>query len=585
VEGRIVAGIPVTLACRRHLRDLEDGVTRGLAWHPERAQHALDFFRDFLVLPDGPQAGEPFVLSSWALFTVGSLHGWFNPDGYRRFRQAFVLTGKGSGKTPVGAGLCVYAMVADAMTGAQCFVAATSRDQAGIPFTDCKRILGPELKARLEILEHNIAMPATGAFIRPISSEARTLDGKRVYFALMDELHEHRDREVVNKMRAGTKGNRESLLFAITNAGENRESICWDFHEKSLKVLNGTLEDDEWFAYVCQLDPCAKCRKAGHIARQDGCPDCDDWRDEQIWVKTNPLVGVTIPESYLRAEVKNAVDIPSSESMVRRLNFCEWLTGASRWFTADQWAACGMPVDQEALKGRPSVLGIDLANTRDLAAAVLICPTPDFFAEITTDLDGNVTIGEVAGGLDVLCWVWCPEATVLEQSKRGVPYDAWVRSGALIATSGDAIDHRAIRRHIVALRSAGYWIQEIAYDPAFSVQFAQDLQDQDAFVVVPIAQDYRMMTEPCSILETLVVTRRLRHGNTPVLRYAAANVILERDGGGRMRPSKKKSDPNGKIDPISALVTGLKRLHVLRMSQQRAEPIMGPPRATAGMPW
>lgn len=44
VEGRIVAGQLVRLACRRHLDDLAAAVARGLVWDAAAARHALDFF-------------------------------------------------------------------------------------------------------------------------------------------------------------------------------------------------------------------------------------------------------------------------------------------------------------------------------------------------------------------------------------------------------------------------------------------------------------------------------------------------------------------------------------------------------------
>ena len=584
VSGKIIAGRMVRLACQRHLDDLEHGHERGLTWDPKAAQHVIDFFEQFLVLPDGPKAGEPFTLQGWAVFAVGSLHGWWDRDGFRRFKEAYIETGKGSAKTPVGAGLCAYAIVADAISGAQAYVAASTREHAKTPFRDCERVLGPDLKDRMEVLRDNIRYPATDAFIRPVSSEAGNLEGGRVHFAFMDEVGLHKNGDVIMSMRRGTKGNRNALLFMITNSGDDRESICWEYHEKSRKLLDGELEDDELFAYVCQLDPCEACRSAGHEEPQVGCPRCDDWRDEKCWPKTNPLLGVTIPYSYLRKEVKGALEIPSTESSVRRYNFCAWLSSDLKWFTADQWGACS--VEPASLIGRPAILGIDLANTQDLAAAVLIAPTRDFFAEVKADEEGRVVIGDVAGAVDVLCWTWCPEARVREQTKRGIKYDVWVRSGHLIATEGNTIHKHAIRRFIAGLRDQGYWIHEIAYDPAFAADFAQDLQDQHGFTMVPIAQDFRTMTEPCMMLETLVHQRRLRHGNSPVLRFAAGNVIVEKDGGGRMRPSKKKSDPHGKIDPISALVTGLKRLHTLQgLTHTKHEAIIGPQRTTAGMPW
>ena len=39
VDGKMVTGRLVRLACERHLRDLERGEDRGLYWDPEAAQH------------------------------------------------------------------------------------------------------------------------------------------------------------------------------------------------------------------------------------------------------------------------------------------------------------------------------------------------------------------------------------------------------------------------------------------------------------------------------------------------------------------------------------------------------------------
>src|SRR5205823_10146998 len=119
------------------------------------------------------------------------------------------------------------------------------------------------LKSRLEIGEHNIAYPARGGFMRPVSSERRGLDGPRPHIAIVDEIHEHRTDDVVTKLRAGFKRRRQPLLIEITNSGYDRASVCWRHHEYSVKVLEGLIEDDSWFAYVCQLDTCEACRTEG----------------------------------------------------------------------------------------------------------------------------------------------------------------------------------------------------------------------------------------------------------------------------------------------------------------------------------
>ena len=117
VEGKILAGRLVRLACQRHLRDLQEGATRGLTFDKAAASRVFEFFEE-LRLPDllevgqvaqadGAQscmAGKPFRLEPSQAFIVGSLFGWKTRDGTRRFRTAYIEQGKGNGKSPLAAG-------------------------------------------------------------------------------------------------------------------------------------------------------------------------------------------------------------------------------------------------------------------------------------------------------------------------------------------------------------------------------------------------------------------------------------------------------------------------------------------------
>lgn len=533
VEGRVVAGRLVRLACQRHLDDLEHGHARGLTWSPAHAQHKIDFFAEFLVLPDGESAGAPFVLAPPWEFIVGSLHGWFNREGYRRFRNAYIETGKGSAKTPVGAGLCISEAV-DGAIGAQCYVAAASRDQAHIPFTDCKRILGPDLRARLEVLTHNIAMPSTGAFIRPISSEAKNLDGKRVSIALLDELHEHRGHEVLNKMRAGTKNNRNSLILGITNSGFDRLSVCWEHHEKSRKVVEGILEDDEWFGYVCGLEPCEPCRLEGYQMPNEKCPDCDDWRDEKTWPKANPLIGLTIPYSYLRTEVKNALDIPSSQDMVKRLNFCIWTSSHLAWIPADRWRLCDTKIQDDDLIGLPCYGGVDLGQSNDFTALALVFLLPD---------------GRVA----VRMRYWIPESTIREYPNR--PYDVWQRAGLLVITPGDTTDYDLVEREIAEYCDK-YGVSELGYDKQFAEHMRQHWEGR-GITCLEMPQGFALNAGIVQISDW-ARTKMLCHGGDPVLAWMVSNVVLHRGAmRGDVRLDKEKS--SDKIDGVAALAMATAR--------------------------
>ena len=264
VDGVRTAGPHVRGQCARHLRDLTEGAKRGLVWSVEESNKALRFYSNVLKLNGGDFEGKPFELLPWQKFVVGSLFGWQGADGYRRFRVAYVETAKGSGKSPLAAGIGMKGLVADNEPRAEIYSAATKKDQAMILFRDAVAMVdqSPELSKRLQKSGTgercwNLAYMAQGAFFRPISSDDGQ-SGPRPHIGLIDELHEHKTNTVVEMMRAGTKSRRQALIFMITNAGHNRMGPCWGYHEYGAKVAAGEVEDDAFFPFVCSLDEARK---------------------------------------------------------------------------------------------------------------------------------------------------------------------------------------------------------------------------------------------------------------------------------------------------------------------------------------
>lgn len=521
VAGDIVAGPWVRLACERHLRDLDHGVERGLRFDEQLAARAIAFI-ECLTLADGEHVGQPFRLQPWQAFVVGSLFGWLGADGYRRFRTAYVEIGKGNGKTPLGAAIALYCSIADGEAGAECYCAAVSREQAGIAFRDVKRFAeaSPALAARLKIDTNNVAYHATGSYIRPVSSEGRGLDGKRVHLALVDELHEHPSSLVVDKMRAGTKGRRQALIVEITNSGYDRHSVCWDHHEFSIKVVQGVLDNDSWFGFVCALD------------------EGDDWlSDPTCWIKTNPNLGVSITQKYLEEQVAEARDMPSKRNIVARLLFCVWTEQSSIWLPIEIWDRGAEPVDLAMLSGRDCFGALDLASTGDIAAFVLTFPPAEY--------------GE---RWHVLPRFFCPEEGIRLRAKRdGVPYQQWVDEGYLIATAGNVIDYAFIR-DAVQRDAERFHIVRIAFDRWNATHLVQELQS-DGFDMVAFGQNVAAMAAPVREIEKLARGGELVHGGHPVLRWMVSNIAPYTDPSGNTKFDKGRS--GDKIDGAVALAMGV----------------------------
>ena len=356
-EGVIPANRLLRLACERHLGDLARGAGRGLRFDLAAARHAIDFF-GFLRHSKGEWAGEPFTLAPWQAFLVGSLFGWKRDDGLRRFRTAYCAVPRKNGKSTTSAGIGLYLLVADGEQGAEVYSAATTRDQARIVFDEAKRMVAtsPALRRRVELLINNLHVAASASRFMPLSSDSSTMDGLNVHGAIIDELHAHKTRGVVDVLDTATGARRQPLLFEITTAGYDRHSICFEHHDYSIKVLDGVLQDDSWFAYIAAAD------------------EDDDWTDAKVWRKANPNFGISVKEDDLARKAEKAIALPGAQNAFRRLHLNQWTEQAERWIDMAAWDACDAPVDLERLRGRPCFGGLDLSTTTDVTALAWVFP-------------------------------------------------------------------------------------------------------------------------------------------------------------------------------------------------------------------
>ena len=525
VDGKIIACKNVILACRRHLADLEHGVKRGLYFDINAANKIINFF-SYLSLSEGEFAGKQFKLEPFQSFIIGNLFGWKGADNLRRFRKAYVEIAKGNGKSPLAAGVGLYGLLASGEEAAEIYAAAVTRDQANILFTDAKRMIeaSAKLSKRVLVNVRNLAVLDTNSYFRPISSEARSLDGKRVFMALIDEIHEHPNALVVDKMQAGTKGRREPLIFEITNAGYDRESVCWHHHEYSEQILKGTVENDEWFAYMTGLD------------------ESDDWKDEKIWIKANPNLDVSVTRRYLREQVREAIGMPSKENIVKRLNFCQWTQQNNRWINTDVWNENNTgEISESNLVGRRCYGGLDLSSVSDISAWVMAFPDD-----------------ENPDKIDVLARLWCPEDRLYDSSnKYKEQYQMWHRQGFLEVTPGNCIDFAFVKAKILE-DAQRYQLIDMNIDRLFQAhQLSMELIDE-GIAVCGMGMGYLSFAAPMKDFERRLLARKINHGGNPVLRWMADNVAVSQDPAGNMKPNKAESQ--GKIDGLVALVMAIDRL-------------------------
>ncbi|PJE27144.1 Phage Terminase [Pseudooceanicola marinus] len=529
--GEIVAGPYIRAAARRHLRDLRDGSARGLVWDLPAAMRAVRFFPDMLALNGGRFTGQPFHLHPSQAFRVGSLFGWkWSPDhvdplrrGRRRFRRFYDEEGKGNGKSPMLAGIGLYMLVSDGESAAEVYAAASKKDQAQVLFRDAVAAVEQSRRLSRRIKSHGKdpvwqlsyrGRRGDRRFFKPISADDGQ-SGPRPHCALCDEVHEHKNRDVIDMLERGFKFREQPLLCMATNAGTDRKSICYEEHTHAVNVVTGTIEDDETFAFVCSLD------------------DGDDWEeDPSCWIKANPCLGEILTDTFLAGEVRKARQMPGKRNGIARLHFCEWTQSVTAAIKRETWAAVQKPLDLEALiaSGVPCFGGLDLSQTRDFTALSLVWL-----------LDATKGSERMAAKT----WIWTPEDTLRARAARDqAPYDQWAAAGHVEAVPGERLHYGWLAEALASI-NARFAPEAIAGDQYGLERLGDNLADLGVslpVVIHPQGFQKRILEKDPNAPEG--------QGEVFLWMPHSINQFEEALGDGRL-----EVDPNPLLDSMAAGVT------------------------------
>lgn len=521
LSGKIVAGKWVRLACERHLRDIERQGTDEFpfVFNQEKAERIFAFFR-FCSHTKGDLAGQQIILDSFQKFILGGIFGWVHKDtGLRRFRKAYVQLARKNAKSTLLSGVGLYMLGFDKEGGAEVYCTATKKEQARIVYEDAKTMAdkSKDLRKRLRTTRDAISHKKSNSKMLPLSKDTKTLDGFNPYLGIIDEYHAHPTSEMYDVLVSGMGQRSQPLIFVITTAGFDLTSPCFTEYEYCRKLLTGTLENEQYFVYIAEMD------------------EDDDINDERNWIKANPLLAQTEKGmEYLRSEWKIAQDVPEKMRSVLTKNFNKWIhLRDNGYMDMAAWKACGTDRMPD-LHGRECYVGIDLSKKIDLTSVSF---------EFVLD-DGRYAI---------LSHSFMPEDTLAAKRQTDkVPYDLWVRQGWITTTPGAVVDYQFIKQYMLDLAEKNKWaMKEICYDPYNATQFAQDME-VDGYTMVEIRQGVRTLSEPTKNFRELVLSGKIIHDNNPVLGWAISNAVTKQDHNENIMLDKDKS--TDRIDPIAALI-------------------------------
>ena len=515
ISGNVIAGKHIKKACERFFSLMDDDRYMFLEEKVDKVIRLYHHLRHF----KGRHSGKPFVLEPWQEWIIASIYGFYNKsDGSRLTQTVYIEVARKNGKTALAAGIGLNALINDDEDGAEVYFAANSKDQVKISAwplcSNFAKAFDPKEKY-LKVYRDTINFDKTISWLKVLAADSTKLDGPNPSTFILDEYHAAKSNSLKAVLESGQGTRDNPLEIIITTAGFDKLGPCYELRTTATEILNGLKEDDSFFMAIYSLD------------------EKDDWKDEANWIKSNPNMDVTVKSSYLRKEVRKAMNTPSDEVNVKTKNLNMWCDSSDVWIPDDYILACSRKVDlADFTTNDDCFAGIDLSSTSDLTCVSFMIPK-----------DGKLYFKTL---------YYLPEEA-LETKKNKEQYSEWVRLGFLKLTPGNVVDYDYILDDILSVDKRLY-IVKVGYDSWNATQFVINATDK-GLPMEPVSQSIGNFNRPTKEMERVILSGNVGIDNNPITRFCFRNVVMKLDHNGNTKPSKEYRDK--KIDGVISMIEAM----------------------------
>jgi phage terminase large subunit-like protein len=534
-KGNIVSCKSVRLAIDRFERDIKASQQEEFPYYfDEKQADKVIRFVETMKQYEGDFAGLPLKLEPWQQFIVANIHGWRRKaDKVRRFTKAFIFVARKNGKTILASTLALYDLLTE--PGAQVYSAATRRDQAAIAFKNVVQFIkyNPTLQQLLKLYRNSIVYEKTASKFEALSKEFKGFDGLNPSLILLDEVAAQTDADLLNVLTSGQYSRVAPLSLLITTGHHSLQTVGRLEYEGAQRLLDKSIgvKDERTFAILYELD------------------EGDDWRDESVWIKANPNLGVSVKLEHLLSARDNAITMPHTATEFKVKNCNLWLSGNSSWITDQDWLPAienirENEITPELLADAPCCAAVDLSKRNDITAY-----TKYFWIEAYSKYYAEHRF-------------YIPKEQIVEKMKTdSLLIQQWVDEGIITAIPGRVIDYNVLYDDIKADLEQ-YRIHEIAFDNWNSLDLQRQIGPLTTLYEFP--QNYKNMSSPSKDWEASILRKEIIDAN-PVMRWMVGCAGIYIDPNGNIKPVKSSHDPSSsqRIDGVVTSIMAMARLKAL----------------------
>ena len=396
----------------------------------KKANAAVDWIEEHTFHTEGDLATKPFKLELWEKALISAMFGIVDEKWNRQFREVVLIVARKNGKSLLAAAIARYIWMIDGGFGTKIFNIAPKLAQANIIYDNIWLMtqLDPEYKAMKEACSekdmHNkkinddsmlpkhrmtdLYVAGTNSTVQKIAFSAKKSDGFNPSLCICDEIAAWEGDSGLKQyevMKSGMGARSEAILLSCTTSGYINDSIYDELLKRCSRFLMGDSNEKKLLPFLYMID------------------DPEKWNDINELQKSNPNLGVSISVDFMLEEIAIAEGSLSKKAEFIT-KYCNLKQNSSlAWLDVETVQRCfGSQLNIDDFRSKYAVAGIDLSQTTDLTAAVVLI--------------------EKDGEIYVISKAWLPAEKIEDATARdGVPYHQYVQNGWLELSGENFVDY------------------------------------------------------------------------------------------------------------------------------------------------